>query len=317
MEQECIVCRYSVAYIDFTVPLTHAVRIYTIRCPRCGNYKMELLPPHPMEPSRVLPKEFTSELIPYFIGYTREQTILKNDVDIKYSDISNIAEYILRQSPKTVSEKIDKLIINISRISKYYGDLIEFNPEVNYPLGYCKNTDEVVKIIEYLTTTKRQYLKTVGSGVSLMVDGWDRIHDLSKVPLHSTQVFIAMWFDPTMDKIYKKIEDAVWEAGYKPIRVDRAHFTGDINDKIIAEIRKSKFLIADYTGQRHGVYYEAGYAKGMGLEVISSCNENDKQNLHFDTSHQNHIIWKTDDELHDKLLDRILAIIGQGPEKRP
>jgi hypothetical protein len=126
-----------------------------------------------------------------------------------------------------------------------------------------------------------------------------------------------MWFDPTMDKIYKKIEDAVWEAGYKPIRVDRAHFTGDINDKIIAEIRKSKFLIADYTGQRHGVYYEAGYAKGMGLEVISSCNENDKQNLHFDTSHQNHIIWKTDDELHDKLLDRILAIIGQGPEKRP
>ena len=39
------------------------------------------------------------------------------------------------------------------------------------------------------------------------------------------------------------------------------------------QIRKSKFLIADFTGQRGGVYYEAGFAYGLGLPVIWTCRK--------------------------------------------
>src|SRR5712672_2679134 len=34
-------------------------------------------------------------------------------------------------------------------------------------------------------------------------------------------------------------------------------------DEIISQIRRSKFLIADFTGRRGGVYFEAGLAMGL------------------------------------------------------
>jgi hypothetical protein len=34
----------------------------------------------------------------------------------------------------------------------------------------------------------------------------------------------------------------------------------------MAEIQKSRFVVADYTGQRNGVYFEVGFAVGLGLD---------------------------------------------------
>jgi hypothetical protein len=39
----------------------------------------------------------------------------------------------------------------------------------------------------------------------------------------------------------------------------------------MAEIRRSRFVVADYTGQRNGVYFEAGFGLGLGLVVIPTC----------------------------------------------
>jgi nucleoside 2-deoxyribosyltransferase len=54
----------------------------------------------------------------------------------------------------------------------------------------------------------------------------------------------------------------------KAIRVDREHFGDRIDDRIIAEIRRCRFIVADFTGQRGGVYFEAGFALGLGKPVI-------------------------------------------------
>ena len=68
-------------------------------------------------------------------------------------------------------------------------------------------------------------------------------------------------------------------------------------DEIIAEIRRSRFLVADFThgedGARGGVYYEAGFANGLGIKVIHTCREDAVRTLHFDTSHINHIVWRS------------------------
>ena len=37
-------------------------------------------------------------------------------------------------------------------------------------------------------------------------------------------------------------------------------------DRIIAQIRASKFVVADFTRNRGGVYYEAGFALGLGSQ---------------------------------------------------
>ena len=69
-----------------------------------------------------------------------------------------------------------------------------------------------------------------------------------------------------------------------------------IDVKIISEIKNSRFVVADFTEQKHGVYFEAGYARGMGIPVIWCVRKDDLENLHFDTHHYNYILWETPDE---------------------
>ena len=82
-----------------------------------------------------------------------------------------------------------------------------------------------------------------------------------------------------------------------------------ICDAIIAEIRKSKFVVTDFTGHRGGVYFEAGYALGLGLPVIWTCSKDDLDGSNFDTRQYNHIVWESDEELFEKLRRRIEATI--------
>ena len=84
--------------------------------------------------------------------------------------------------------------------------------------------------------------------------------------------------------------------------------------EIIARIKESRFVVADVTEHRNGVYFEGGFAMGMGLPVIWMCHEGDMKNAHFDTRQLNHIVW-TDDipKLRKDLANRILATIGKGP----
>lgn len=44
-------------------------------------------------------------------------------------------------------------------------------------------------------------------------------------------------------------------------------------DRILGEIRRARFVVADFTGQRNSLYYEAAFAAGLGREVISCCRE--------------------------------------------
>ena len=87
-----------------------------------------------------------------------------------------------------------------------------------------------------------------------------------------------------------------------------------ITDEIMAEIRRSRFVVADYTGQVNGVYFEAGFALGLGLTVIPTCRADEVPKLHFDIKHLNTLLWNTPVELAGGLNRRIRAVIGAGPD---
>ncbi len=119
-----------------------------------------------------------------------------------------------------------------------------------------------------------------------------------------------MWFGPSVQLAYEVgITPAIEEAGFRPVRLDRKEYNNDIADEIIAEIRNSEFVVADFTGQRPNVYYEAGFARGLGRRVIWTCHAGQIGDLHFDTSHQNYIAWSTPEELRLRLYNRIRATI--------
>lgn len=151
--------------------------------------------------------------------------------------------------------------------------------------------------------------------------GYARLAVLDGVNLQSQQGFVAMWFDASMNDADKGIELGIEDAGYKPQRMDRKNHNNKIDDEIIAEIRRSRFLVADFTqgrtGARGGVYYEAGFAHGMHIPVIFTCRKDAIKKVHFDTRQYNHITWTTPDELREQLAQRISATIGDGPLKKP
>jgi hypothetical protein len=73
--------------------------------------------------------------------------------------------------------------------------------------------------------------------------------------------------------------------------------------------------VADFTGHRGGVYFEAGFALGMNLPVIWTCRQDCLPDLHFDIRQFNCIDWKTPEDLAGRLQNRIEALLGTGLKK--
>ena len=84
-------------------------------------------------------------------------------------------------------------------------------------------------------------------------------------------------------------------------------------DRIIEDIRRAPFVVAELTENNNGVYYEAGFARGRDVDVIYCVKE--KQKVHFDVTGVNHVRWKDEDDLRKRLERRILATVSRGPHK--
>lgn len=150
----------------------------------------------------------------------------------------------------------------------------------------------------------------------------------------SDQIFVAMWFNNATSPIYEKaMKPAIENAGYKAMRIDEEPHNEKICDQIIAEVRKSKAVIADITcglatpeswskkklvgSPRGGVFYEAGFAHGLGLPVIWTVNQEiaDIENVsHFDVRQYNQIRWDVGnlDQARVEIQNRIEATLGRG-----
>ena len=152
----------------------------------------------------------------------------------------------------------------------------------------------------------------------LTVDGYARLEEVEHQDISSSQAFVAMWFDNSITNAWEEgIKPAIKAAGYEAFRIDRKEHNNKIDDEIVAEIRRSRFIVADFTqgkgGARGGVYYEAGFAHGLGIPVIFTCRKDVLKKVHFDTRQYNHIVWETPEKLRSSLANRIAAVVGDGP----
>jgi hypothetical protein len=160
--------------------------------------------------------------------------------------------------------------------------------------------------------------------VYLTAKGFERLDELRSSNRDSKQAFIAMWFETSLDEAYHKgIEPAVRATGHEPMRIDKKEHINKIDDEIIAEIRRSRFVVADFTCEkinagerfigvpRGGVYFEAGYAMGLKIPVIWTCRRDLIAEVHFDTRQFAHVVWDTPHDLQKNLYNRIRATIGE------
>jgi hypothetical protein len=184
-----------------------------------------------------------------------------------------------------------------------------------------KNTQELLQLLHMLEDSglvQGSFYVGGEARVQPTVGGWQELDNLKRPRTDSAQAFVAMWFNELTSEAYSEgIELAVNATGYKSIRIDKKEHNNKIDDEILAEIRRSRFLIADFTCEpknvRGGVYYEAGFAQGLGIPVIWTCRDASLADLHFDTRQYSHIVWKTPADLFTQLKNRIGATIGDGP----
>jgi len=232
-------------------------------------------------------------------------------------------EQHLRALPTpTVAERGELLLRHFARTFPRGGQEIPINLDDPALLAVTWTEDRAELrfiALDYLVI-ERQLLASDAKGgfartARITPKGWAYLESLDLNP-ESPHGFVAMAFRPELAPLYDQaIRPAVEAAGYDALRIDRKRHENIIDDEIIASIRRSRFLIADFTYHSNGVYYEAGYSRGLGLKVIRICRDTDLAAVHFDQSHYHIQPWKTDrlGELARELRFRIEAAVGRGP----
>lgn len=82
-------------------------------------------------------------------------------------------------------------------------------------------------------------------------------------------VFVAMPFQgDEMEEVYSAIKDECSKLGLSTKRVDENVGAGFIVREITDLIEDAEFIIFDLTHERPNVYYELGYAHGVGNEPL-------------------------------------------------
>ncbi|MGA2143182.1 MAG: nucleoside 2-deoxyribosyltransferase [Brevinematales bacterium] len=246
-----------------------------------------------------------------------EQKEKMQSINISECPIPKSIKDILDEFPKNIGEMQYKILENLAVLSPGYGE--DINKLELYDT-FSKNKDEQFFFIKLLKN--KGYVDTdieplMGGNYDYAMfqigeRGWLEIQEMMK-GLNSKQVFVAMWFDPAMNPIYEAIERACRKPGidFIPLKIDNKEHNNEISGEILYEINRSHFVIADVTHQRHGVYYEAGYAMGKNIPVIWCCKNEEKEikEIHFDTRQYNHILWNDGKDLEEKLIQRIKGTI--------
>jgi hypothetical protein len=224
-----------------------------------------------------------------------------------------------------VGEKAEKILMQLARKFPKPGQITDLSGGAHLEflgVGRLADTNELQFFMrDYLCAEmnfllRHKLVTALGddSRYSISPKGWAYLESLRHGNPDSQIGFVAMWFDEEVKDAWVAVENGIRDAGYKPFRVDQKEHNNDITDEIIAGIRGSKFLVADLTRHRNGVYFEAGFARGLGLEVVWLCRKSDEKDRHFDIRQLNCIFWEEDKlpELTRALTNRIVATIGRG-----
>ena len=272
--------------------------------------------------------------------------------------LEDLQRYIREYRPLSSLEKLDYSLLKFEKATEFVGHAVPVNSEFDYPCYHCVDPIELKHILAFLLNNRficpfkghdrdnyTQYDVDHISHFFVDQKGYERLRELQGAD--SNVGFVAMWFNPEMLTVYKQaiqpaieyLEEGSLESRFRAVRVDNVEHVNDINDEIIAQIRRSRFMVCDLTGYRGGVYFEAGFAYGLGMPVIYTCRKdwcdegqlfddagkiiqflNDingrpvhvrKEGVHFDLAHRNRIEWELDklDEFKKKLENRIRAVI--------
>lgn len=330
-DNKCPVCGFNIKRYEKS---NRGFYEYYIECPRCGIFCFS---DKYFEKDKVL--NINARVCIYYIlthnvfGHKKinPNDIIQPKILVFMSGISQdgyegiyykISEKTLYSYlPKDFLDRVDKVLINLGEYIGEIGNSITIDKEktndifhaicfvsnhINNPSGYISHLFALIAEIGYIVKPHDNLGK-----YNISAKGWAHLEELKKSNKAENQVFIAIWFDERMNKARDVIKSAIQECGYIPIIIDEKEHNNQIVPEVLYEITKSKFVVADLTGHRGGVYYEAGYSTALEKPLILTCSKNECNNIHFDVQQISTIFWDDEEDLKDRLIKRINATVGQ------
>ncbi len=341
-QKECPLCGKLVRFQD---DCKRDLVFYS--CPVCGRYQIGVFDGDyfDLDKNKAASYMFYNRFLPdSFPTEYRYHTFLPKEVCDKYNEAfekgNNIKgrpvhmdnELIGVWYPKTFSERVDYIIKYLGTHIEHIGQQIAFS----YPEMLGLLFIDRKELIE--TYTKREWTQrdkdACKSEAKYMLDsisdsglieysfgddeekavfirltpkGYARVDELQKNTSYGKAVLVAMKFGDDTTSLREAIRTGVKNAGYAPIFIDEVQHNDFITPELLKHIRDSKFVVADLTHENNGAYFEEGYAMGLDKPVIQLCKQDTK--LHFDIAQKNTIMWKTEDDIPEKLCNRIKATI--------
>ena len=114
----------------------------------------------------------------------------------------------------------------------------------------------------------RSLFDEVAALVNRHVRAW--LPDMHLAPMSDDGlVFVVCSFDPDMDPVFDAVACAAASVGLRAVRVKDVHGDYRITDKILTLVRDARLIVADLSHEGPNVYFELGYARGLGKTVIT------------------------------------------------
>jgi hypothetical protein len=138
-----------------------------------------------------------------------------------------------------------------------------------------------------------------------------RIVGLAEKACISSNVFTIMSFaeEPSLADAFESFQSVCDRYGYRCRKIDEESDVERILPEILSRIRSCAFVIADLTEPRPNVYYELGYAEGLGKPLIVTAKKD--TSLPFDTKDIPVIFWENQKGLKEKLAKKVAHIASR------
>lgn len=112
---------------------------------------------------------------------------------------------------------------------------------------------------------------------------------------------------PDLVDAYESFQQVTHDLGYECERVTQENADARILPDILERIKRAAFTIVDLTDLRPNVFYELGYADGLGKKVVVTAKEG--TDLPFDVKDIPTIFWESQKKLKEDLRNRILTVV--------
>jgi hypothetical protein len=229
-----------------------------------------------MQRPGVLPEKITTSQLPSFWSDERLPTL--------QVQIDNLLIWI-GDNQKT---SLDYAVGAPTAIAAYIGIPISAAGDVQ-ALSWLRNQIDYQPLLEQGSDQNEKL------SFRLTLFGSQKYEQLRKASRESRTAFMALRFgDPVLDDVVENcFKPAVLRTGFELRKLSDKQPAGLIDNQIRAAILSGRFVIADLSHANDGAYWEAGYAEGLGLPVIYTCEEGvwNAKKTHFDTNHMVTIIW--------------------------